>query len=158
MKYYQRIKQRMQQAKEIYAGIIAFALSSLAIACLGLYPYDFNGAKWANILIGAVFWLGLAAGIVFSVLLTKRRKKEGFHQGKVGLISFFQNKIAAVFDILMILTLFSTVLLIIFSVKSAIAYVIVALFFFSLEMHCVLNGKNYKYITSKMEEKKDENG
>ena len=109
------------------------------------------------ILLAALFWIGLIAEIVFFVLADKqcnmiedRLIKEGsksFKGTKIGVISFFTCKEAMVADVLTGLSLIAIILMIILKVTNDWLFVIVAvIFFFSFNLHCFLNGRNYKYI------------
>ena len=56
----------------------------------------------------------------------------------------------------MILSLIGSVLIIVFKSEQLIGYFVIALFIFSFEMHCILNGKNYLYIKQKKYEDQEE--
>ena len=142
----------MKENRLLYAQIAAFGASSLALAFAGLTNDVTRGGRIGNVFIGIVFWLGLAGGIVLSVLLSKQRKAAGADEGKIGIINFFSNKPAIVFDCLMIVSCIASIVFLVLQSQIFIGYISIALFFFSLEMHCVLNGKNYKYITSNVED------
>ena len=146
----------MKEKSLLYAQIASFAVSSCSLA-FSFMTSDATAADRAgSIIIGIIFWLGLIAGIVLTVLLSKKIKKTGFNEGKIGLIHFFSNPIAIVFDCLMILSLIGSVLIIVFKSEQLIGYFVIALFIFSFEMHCILNGKNYLYIKQKKYEDQEE--
>ncbi|MBR2589498.1 MAG: hypothetical protein IKE65_01080 [Clostridia bacterium] len=142
----------MKQKRLFIAQIGCFGASALALAFAGLTNDITRGGRAGSIIIGIIFWLGLIAGIILCVLLSKQRKAAGFDEGKIGLIGFFSNKAAIVFDCLMIVSCIASIVFIVLKSQLFIGFISIALFFFSLEMHCVLNGKNYKYITSNVEE------
>lgn len=109
------------------------------------------------LILAALFWIGMIVEIVFFVLADKqcnmiedRLIKEGsksFKGTKIGVISFFTCKEAMVADVLTGLSLIAIILMIILKVTNDWLFVIVAvIFFFSFNLHCFLNGRNYKYI------------
>lgn len=102
---------------------------------------------------GGMFWLFLAAGIVFQVILSARRRKwqRGSEEKRpargIGLIRFFRSIPGAVFDILLILSLAGLGLsLWLTRSAGAVCYIFLALSVFSFAAHCVFNGKNYQYV------------
>ena len=73
----------------------------------------------------------------------------------LGLISFFQNKKAKVFDVLAGVTLAGVAISIILTdARGYVCYVFIALFTFSFCAHCIYNGKNYYFIKNKESIKK----
>lgn len=121
---------------------------------------DLSGStsqKVFAMIVAAVFWLGLVTEIVFFILanrqckaiekgLTKKNGKS-FKNAPVGVISFFQCREAMVADIISALSLVVLIMLIIFNVSNDWIFVCFAVtFFLSFNIHCFLNGKNYKYL------------
>jgi hypothetical protein len=106
-----------------------------------------------NIISGIVFWLSLIVGVVTQVILSRTVKKtlgRGYLKSKkkIGLISFFSNKYAAIFDIVMVAGCIGMIFSSIFSSYFGyLSYIIWFVFIFSFIMHCILNGKIYYYIT-----------
>lgn len=137
--------------KMILAQIISFAISSLMICLSPICSYDEGKAKMImSVIVSTVFWIGLIAGIVLDVLLGKDNKEL---KGKMGLISFFKNKIAMIFDILFVISLILSLVVVISKTALAIGSVAIAVCIFSFEMHCVLNGKCFNKLILKAEEK-----
>lgn len=102
---------------------------------------------------GGMFWLFLAAGIVFQVILSARRRKwqRGSDEKRpvrgIGLIRFFRGVPGTVSDILLILSLAGLVLSLWLTGSSgAVCYIFLALSVFSFAAHCIFNGKNYQYV------------
>ena len=139
----------------LYAQIASFAVSSCSLIFSFMTSDATTAGRVGSITIGIIFWLGLIAGVVFTILLSKQIKATGIHKGKIGLITFFSNPIAIIFDCLMILSFIGSVLIVVFQSEQLIGYFVIALFIFSFEMHCVLNGKNYLYIKQKKQEEKN---
>ncbi len=137
--------------KMILAQVISFAISSLMICLSPICSYDEGKAKMImSVIVSTVFWIGLIAGIVLDVLLGKDNKEL---KGKMGLISFFKNKIAMIFDILFVISLILSLVVVISKTALAIGSVAIAVCIFSFEMHCVLNGKCFNKLILKAEEK-----
>lgn len=136
-------------------GCLVAGLSLLFIPMVDLEGTP--AQKIFALILAILFWIGLIAEIVFFVLADKqcnmiedRLIKEGsksFKGTKIGVISFFTCKEAMVADVLTGLSLIAIILMIILKVTNDWLFVIVAvIFFFSFNLHCFLNGRNYKYI------------
>lgn len=150
----------MKILRNIGVRYLLMEISSFFLSSLGLFlsQYVIKSGGQTNrgiaIISGVLFWAGLIAAIVFSVFINKITHKNG-NDNKIGLIMFFSNKPAIAFDGLSIISLIALVICLIINRMSNISTIIFSIFIFSFEMHCVFNGKNYKYIISKLEEKKD---
>ncbi len=140
---------------------VLFAISSFSILLSFIGDYKGNGISVLfAVLTGVLFWTGLVFGIVSILLVNKHRKKSEKKKSvdyisrirRTGAASFFSNKLAAKVDIAMV-ALFILMLVTMFipAVSQNITLVFVAFFMFSVYMHCMLNGVNYKYINSKNE-------
>ncbi len=135
-------------------------ISMFLLSDIGLFLSQFvikSGGQTNRIIAiisGVLFWIGLIIAIVFGLLQNKTTTNKDINN-KIGLISFFSNKPAFVFDVILIVSFIAFVICLIINRMSNIATIIFSIFIFSFEMHCVFNGKNYKYIISKLEEKKD---
>lgn len=96
------------------------------------------------ILNGSVFWISFICGYVALFLAYKQRKKIKGDEPKrrIGALRFFSNTYAKVFDILMIVSLIIMIVLIILGKTNFyFVFVVLALLIFSVNMHCILNGK-----------------
>ena len=125
----------------VSSAVIWFAplLSSGSDSKQKIHPY----------ILGIIFWAGLLLGFVFVFLINRKRKKERDQRG-TPLIWFFQNPIAIVLDILLILS--TGGLLFVLFIKGMNRWVSAAItftFVFSLEMHGMFNGENFKHIFRK---------
>lgn len=139
-------------------SVIGCLISGLSLLFIPMV--DLEGTTQQKIfalILAALFWIGMIVEIVFFVLADKqcnmiedRLIKEGsksFKGTKIGVISFFTCKEAMVADVLTGLSLIAIILMIILKVTNDWLFVIVAvIFFFSFNLHCFLNGRNYKYI------------
>lgn len=150
----------MKILKNIGVRYLLIEISLFLSSSIGLFLSQFiiKSSGQTNRLIavisGTLFWIGLILAIIFSLYLNKITINKN-NDNKIALIKFFSNKPAIVFDVLLIVSFIAFVICMIVNRMSNIAIIIFCIFIFSLEMHCVFNGKNYKYIISKLEEKKD---
>lgn len=150
----------MKILKNIGVRYLLIEISLFLSSSIGLFLSQFiiKSSGQTNRLIavisGTLFWIGLILAIIFSLYLNKITINKN-NDNKIVLIKFFSNKPAIVFDVLLIVSFIAFVICMIVNRMSNIAIIIFCILIFSLEMHCVFNGKNYKYIISKLEEKKD---
>lgn len=141
--------------------IISLFISSFSLLLSFFGSYSGNAFNFIMALMtGILFWLGLIAGYVFLIIVNTHRNqtvKAGKYdlseskrqKAKPGIICFLSNKYAAVADAAMVLFLIlSLVFLFIPALNQGIALVFVSFFLFSLHMHCILNGVNFRYINS----------
>jgi len=130
-------------------SLVGFFLSSATVLFIPLV--SFEGETWQRIIayiLGAIFWLGLAAGITFLILVNRMRKKKQ-HTKTIPFIWFFRNRVALIFDIALIAG-FIGIFLVLF-IKELNQWLSAGIFFtfiFSLEMHGMFNGENYKFAKS----------
>ena len=102
--------------------------------------------KAFSIVVGLLFWIGLVTGIAMAFVLKKKNGREIEKSKNVGLIRFFKNKFAICCDIAMILLFVASVIVVAKKTEAFIGSVMIGLFVFAFEMHCVLNGKIFEYI------------
>lgn len=108
-----------------------------------------------NAIFAVLFWVCLILYIASVMLSSNERKKiekskfrvKKLKKNHIGILKFFQNKEAVIFDVL----LFISTALIIVSVimKTEFEWLIAVglfLWFVSFNLHCLFNGKNYTYI------------
>lgn len=121
-----------------------------------LMPFATNNAesnKLLLLIIGLLFWISLIVGYFSLFVANKKRKyfinrKLGGNTSmdcNIGLITFFSSVPATVFDSMMFA---SIIALIIIYFTGAInhyrTYVMISILVFSLNMHCLFNGRIYK--------------
>ncbi len=137
----------------------------LSVVCFFLMSVDFlimpignnieKDMKWFEILTGVLFWLPLTSGCVLQGILYLYYKKNSNNKNSanykfLGAISFFRNKLAAIFDLISIISLVVFIIMLIFTDATGyFCYVLISLFSFSFSMHCILNGKIYNSLFSK---------
>lgn len=134
----------------LYIAMLAILSGSTFMMPFGIKTAD--KSMLLTYMSGALFWIGLIGTIVMAVLVTisKRRCKEfeESYQGskKLGLICFFKNTEAFVFDIIMFVSFVGFVITAIWVGTTVWPFVFLPVFIFSFGMHCMLNGSNYIYI------------
>ncbi len=141
--------------KYLILQILMFFVSNIGLF-LSQFLVKSNGQKnhLLAIVAGVLFWGGLLSAIAFTLLLNKTVTNKSKDR-KISLLVFFSNKISTVIDIIMIVSAIAFVIILFINNMSSVATTIFCIFIFSFEMHCIFNGKNYKYITSNLEENKD---
>lgn len=135
---------------------IAFAISPLSL--LLKFAADYKGDAVAvtfAVLTGVLFYSGLILGIVFLVLVNISRKRSKanangrFKEGGIGLLRFFSNRTAMIFDTAMIILFILTVLSAINEdIRERFTIVLASFLLMTVYMHSMFNGMNYKYIKS----------
>ncbi len=141
----------------LWISIISFLLMAMSFI---LMPFEFTSEKLKllNLISGIMFWLFLVVGIITQIMLTQQRKrwlirhhlKRHRIKKRMGLVSFFQNMPGCIADIVSVVSLIALIVTAILTdVSGFMCYIFLALFVFSFSMHCILNGKNYYFITNK---------
>ena len=140
--------------KYFWASVVCFVLNA---ACFLFMPYATEQAEITNrtslFVTGSAFWLTLLAGIVLLVFANLERRDfartrlDGDYKmgSRVGIITFFDNIPATVFDILMIVSaIASTILIITKRSNVQLTFIAISILVLSLNMHCLFNGRIYK--------------
>ena len=135
---------------------IAVVFLSLMAGSILLMPLATKiGEENRSILLGVglAFWLSMIAGYFFVYVANRERK--WFIRKKLdgdvgmgcrpGVITFFDNVLATVADVVMIASFLLLIGVSFTELKyEYISYVLLSLLIFSLNMHCLLNGRIYK--------------
>lgn len=150
----------MEKGKQYMKRTILFLLiSSAALLCAVFDNVDNGVAKSVSFIGGLLFFLFLLLGYFMFYRFSQFRKQNTdcakATKGKPGIIVFFSNPPAKKADIAMIISLvISMVTLIMGQVNTAIHANILfnvisvlssAVFIFTIQMHAILNGVNYRY-------------
>lgn len=111
--------------------------------------------KIPMVISGVIFWIGLL-GTVFTALKINRCRKNDYRFNKKfgnlrqpGLICFFRNRPALIFDSMMFISIAGVIVAKLCTKELLPTFIFLSLFVFSFGMHCMLNGINYKYIKIK---------
>lgn len=118
-----------------------------------------QGPNVVTLVAGVMFWIGLLVGAIAQICLSVSRKNwfnknrvclPLSNQPKLGVITFFRNRTAIVFDVLLIIALVGLIVSVILTNATGYAcYIFLALTAFSFCSHCIFNGKNYYFIENK---------
>ena len=137
-------------------SIVSFFVMSLFFMLIAIQVDRITMDRAAfNTLKGCVFWISLTCGAVSQVVLALRRREWYKDRNvdiskssvkRIGLISFARNRLATVFDTIMVISLCVLIAATILSPSMWIYCLIVAILSFSFCMHCILNGKIYHHI------------
>lgn len=144
----------------LIVSIAAFLVFSISFL---LMPVEADpmvqGPNAYTIVAGLMFWIGLLVGIVMQVILSTLRrnwfsrnkvKLPLTNQPKLGLISFFRNRTALVFDVMLVVSIIGLVIaMVATNAVGYSCYVFMALTSFSFCAHCIFNGKIYYFIENK---------
>lgn len=133
-------------------SIISYFIMSCSFMIMPLDNYSKKiDTSIINIISGACFWLFLIIGCVGQVLVSRHRKASIANReikSRIGILGFFGNKWARIADCIMIAALVVFVIsLIITKAIGYVCYVSLSATIFFFCMHCILNGRNYLYIT-----------
>lgn len=102
-----------------------------------------------------LFWICVIVEIAAMYLGSKERyqiEQKGYRSrsiknSKIGIVSFLKNREAIIVDIVLILFALITVILTCFKVEVAwVVTVNISILFLSFNLHCIFNGKNYRYL------------
>lgn len=130
-------------------------VSFLLFLCIPLV--DTAGSQLQKVgayLLATFFWICTALEIFFTFKCKKERlvlqrkvyRRRWMGYMYPGVISFFKNSESTVADIVLFVTTIMTVIFIWIRLSSALISIgCMAILFLSFNMHCLLNGKNYRY-------------
>lgn len=135
---------------------VAFAVSPLSLLLKFLADYKGDSiAVMFAVLTGVLFYGGLIFGIVFLILVNLGRKRAAktadgkIKESGVGVLRFFSNRTAIVFDVAMVVLFILTVLSAVNEdIRERFTIVLASFLLMTVYMHSMFNGMNYKYIKS----------
>ena len=145
---------RYRQARSLFLwAILCYFLMAATIL---LMPLTLNSSgRGLATALGISFWLFLALGLALSLLAAAKVKAamqaqdrlEQWKSWPLGVIGFWKNLPAIVFDCLFPLSVLGVILGNGSALKSHyIMYVLIFLAAFSFPMHCLLNGRTLRYL------------
>jgi len=140
-----------------YRGTVCLVILELIVLfCIPATNLDGSGMQRLSAYVMAMlFWGSIAVEVACTYLFTKERKrmeKKGYRVKKInhsysGIITFFSNPEARVMDLALFLSLILVIILVLAQVKAGwLILSCVSLLFVSFNFHCILNGKNYRYL------------
>ncbi len=142
--------------------IAAFSLMSVSIL---MTPFSAtfdptNGKKFVNYMVFVLFWGGLIAAIVSTVMASSARKKinDNNKSGLPGIISFFKNKESIISIVVCIIGIIALLVSGLFTARPKMVLQFAGLFcsVLGFSLHCVFDGLNYRALKYKKETNKNE--
>lgn len=138
---------------------LSIGMAGLQFLLLLLIPYsNIEGTKAQQMMayiIAFLFWASIIGEVVLVRLASRERKRldrklckgKEINQSLFGVFSFFKNKEAIVTDIILFLSVILLGVIIWTNVKTSwIIIGVVSVLVLSFNLHCILNGKNYRYL------------
>jgi len=142
----------------IISIIALFAVS----VCIAFMPFASlkkqNDVFLPIYIVGGAFWISILLGYGSILSLNHKRKKylkflESSGTNRPGILCFWTNMPAQIFDLLTIISLLALIITLIKNQSSTqLIFGLMAIFFFSINMHSLFNGANYKYIKDNKKE------
>lgn len=131
-------------------------LESALILCIPLVNLDGSPSQRVGAyVLAAFFWIGIIVECIFVHLSTQERRRmerRGFRNRALkhsppGVISFFKNLEATVVDVFLFISALLVVILVWTQVKTGWMIMAgISVLLLSFNLHCILNGKNYRYL------------
>lgn len=151
-----------KDARLMKAVILLIALSSFSLCFAAVVNHDGTAfERFAAIAVGLIFWISLIAGYVILFIISGHRKayerslpaesrrKARSKKQRPGVITFFSSPAAFAADCIMILFFILTlVLMFIPGIIQTLLLICIAVLVFAIQMHSILNGINFKYISN----------
>lgn len=155
MNHGRRAVHRIHNIKILFwAAVALFFMNALSFLFMPIALIASNESdRQLLILVGAFFWLSLILGytLVFIANLERKSFIRNRLDGnlsmdcRMGIITFFANIPAIVADAAMVAAIAAFVIICFMDASNNyIAYVMLAIISFSLNMHCLFNGRIYK--------------
>lgn len=153
----------MREIKQVF---VLFWLSVIFLflmsATILLMPAGAEAGGNCSASIGLTFWISAAAGYLLLFLVNVKRKNMMQKSentvpkdDKPGVLVFFSNIPALTADIMLFSSFLIFIILRFTELKNMyISYIFLFLLIFSLNMHCVFNGRIYKFVTKVREMKR----
>lgn len=149
----QTMVQKLKRCLQI--SLLSPVIGSVALLFVPLCNFDGNGLQVAaSMLVPVLVWGSVIMEIVMIIQCQRIRKAMEFklfkskaiHDSYPGIISFAKNREGVIADIVLFASAIFVALMLQLHVETAWMVLSgVFLFFLSLNMHCLLNGRNYRY-------------
>lgn len=151
-----KLKKDTKSVKKLLIFVVlsmAFSFVSTVPVLLCVIDFTDQTKQLFTIILSASFWGGLIAEQVFIWLADRLRKRElsknvkETEKHRVGIASFCKTKAGTVSDIVFAVSFITFVVLFIGGWGISFAqYLCLFLIVLSFRVHCIANGKNYRYI------------
>lgn len=145
----------MKEVKKInqlfWISVLALFLMSACILLMPLPDRIDEDSRIMTIVLGSLFWGTAIIGYV-SIFLAERERKHLMKKKMIitekslpGIRNFFSNSVAKVADVTMMISIIVFVIISFTDlIYEYVSYIILFLVIFSLNMHCLFNGRIYK--------------
>lgn len=136
----------------IIASIACSFVSSLSIISCAFLGRSDKADAVIKIVFPVVFWLGLIleqALFWYANSVRKEILKSGKYKilkGRVGVLSFRRTRCGFVADMSFVLLAVIFLILALTKLATTIQYIIISFLVLAFRMHCICNGKNFRYI------------
>lgn len=145
-------RQLSNYSKNITFSIVFSTLSSSSILSIVFLNKNEILDSILRIIFPMIFWLGLIGEQFFiwkANFIRKSIEKSGkFRKIKsgIGIISFLGTEAGLIADVVLALSFVTLLILMIFNIReSVVQYIFIFLLVLSFRLHCILNGKNFRY-------------
>lgn len=139
----------------ITVSLISAVVGAVFLLITGLLSIEHSiGEKIAAYITAAIFWISVVIQIGVTIKASIHRKHLERQKGKgqaeglfgIGVISFFKNREAMAADILLFMSAASIVVMVWLGYDQQwVVLLCISLLFLSFSLHCIYNGKNYRY-------------
>ena len=132
-------------------SMVFLAMATMAFLCIPLWSASTVPAYF----VALIFWVSLVLQQVFFWKGNAYRKKmekkvfrmKSFGKRSAGILNFGSNRMATIFDCAMLASMLVVALEMAVRVESQwLVMISLALLFLSFNLHCILNGTNYRYL------------
>lgn len=126
-------------------------MSSVFLLIPSASKLSLKGENWLILLVGLLFWCSLLCGcLLLSIANAKRRRLLNNSQRSGiknwGALKLCSNNYARVADALLLIALIGLLICIVFFPDNDGIFLFITATVFSFNMHCLLNGENFKYV------------
>lgn len=131
-------------------------LEFVLILCIPLVDLDGSSARRIGAyILATLFWICIIIEGVFVYRATQERKwmeqkcfrSRALKYSQPGVISFFRNIEASIADVMLFVSAILVVILAWTQIKTVWMIMVgISILFLSFNLHCILNGKNYRYL------------
>jgi len=132
---------------------VIFSLVSTMPILLCMFNFSDETKQLFSVILSTLFWGGLIAEQVFIWLADRLRKQElpknlkSKKRQRVGIASFCETKVGIATDVVFVISLMIYIVLFVGDWGVLVVqYVCLFLIVLSFRVHCIANGKNYRYI------------
>lgn len=157
------MKQKQNQKILLFTSIMFMFLFSASFLLMPIASQrSLEGKSIVLLINGLWFWITGIIALILYMIINQNRKKQlrninDIENTKSGIIQFFSNSWAKAVDCLFLVSLIGLIIFIIILPQSYFVFIFAFISVFTFLMHCVLNGKNFKYIIGNLNQGKSDN-